>query len=409
MNCQARLDGGRTLLSLYRIEQVSTRRATRITSDEEERQRQGYEMVTTLRYALANGQPQCTSVLYNDADTPLLEVRYGPAATLWRVNLGWRRRQDKSIYGFNIDVTTGEWSKDAQAPVDPDDTPSQEGRAVQRIIPYVEDRKNCLVIQPQLPLDAAAMVTLQYALKRGIEAVFQLESSELAAEALPDPERRNAILLYESAEGGAGVLTRLASDLRTLQIVAQRALAICHYDSVSGQWTGPQDLTNTDAECEAGCYKCLLSYTNQLEHQTIDRRHAAVLDLLCRLTRCEGVRGAFGKTAEELFEALSNLSLSSLEQAWLAALREHGYHLPDKAQPRLADYGTQADFGYASVPALIYIDGPHHDTAHRRQIDATINRRLEEAGYTVVRFPKERDAWPAIFASHAFVFGTCKP
>lgn len=92
VNCQARLDGGRTLLSLYRIEQVSTRRATRITSDEEERQRQGYEMITTLRYALANGQPQCTSVLYSDAATPLLEVRYGPAATLWRVNLGWRRR-----------------------------------------------------------------------------------------------------------------------------------------------------------------------------------------------------------------------------------------------------------------------------------------------------------------------------
>ena len=56
VSCDARLDGGRAILNLYRIEQVSTQRANRITSDEEERQRQGYEMVTTLRYSEENGR-----------------------------------------------------------------------------------------------------------------------------------------------------------------------------------------------------------------------------------------------------------------------------------------------------------------------------------------------------------------
>ncbi len=130
---------------------------------------------------------------------------------------------------------------------------------VQRIIPFVEDRKNCLVVHPKVTLDEAARATFQYALKRGIETTFQLESSELAAEALPDLERRHAILFYESAEGGAGVLTRLASDPDALKAVARCALEMCHYASVSGHWTDHTDLTNLDEDCEAGCYKCLLA------------------------------------------------------------------------------------------------------------------------------------------------------
>ena len=337
VNCHAALDGGRSLLSLYRIEQVSTRRATRITSDEEERQRQGYEVITSLRFGQADGRPQCISVEYSEGGEALLELRYGPAATLWRVNLGWRRRKEKTIYGFNIDVTTGQWSKDQQAPEDADDDTSHEARVVQRIIPFVEDRKNCLVVHPKVTLDEAARATFQYALKRGIETTFQLESSELAAEALPDLERRHAILFYESAEGGAGVLTRLASDPDALKAVARGALEMCHYASVSGHWTDHTDLTNLDEDCEAGCYKCLLSYANQPEHKTIDRRDTAVLDLLCRLSRAEGERGAIGRSSAELFEALSNLSLSSLEQAWLAHVQECAYALPDKAQPLLED------------------------------------------------------------------------
>ena len=66
VQCHALLDGGRALLTLYRIEQVSTRRATRITSDEEERQRQGYEMMTTIRFAQADGRVQCLATRYSE-------------------------------------------------------------------------------------------------------------------------------------------------------------------------------------------------------------------------------------------------------------------------------------------------------------------------------------------------------
>ncbi|MGA8183565.1 MAG: DEAD/DEAH box helicase [Terriglobia bacterium] len=147
VNCDALLAGGRLLHDLYRIEQVSTRRATRITSDEEERQRQGYETITTLRFAQSNGQAKFVPVLYRENGEPLLEMRYGPAAMLWRINLGWRRRKEKSICGFNIDVTTGQWAKDEQAPEEADNGET-EARVPQRIVPFVEDRADFQQLVP---------------------------------------------------------------------------------------------------------------------------------------------------------------------------------------------------------------------------------------------------------------------
>ena len=54
------------------------------------------------------------------------------------------------------------------------------------------------------------------------------------------------------------------------------------------EWTGnrPTRDTLTDRgkhDCVKGCYRCLLSYFNQPEHETIDRHNPAALDFLCRL------------------------------------------------------------------------------------------------------------------------------
>jgi hypothetical protein len=66
------------------------------------------------------------------------------------------------------------------------------------------------------------MATLQAALKRGIEMTFQIEESELVAEPLPKQDERKALLFYEAAEGGAGVLTRLATEPGAMAQVAAR-------------------------------------------------------------------------------------------------------------------------------------------------------------------------------------------
>ena len=408
VSCDEPLDGGRRIDNLFRIEQVSTRRATRITSDEEERQRQGYEMVTTLRYSEEHGKPRVEAVSLEEGGEALLDLRYGPAATLWRINLGWRRREQKTIYGFSVDANTGEWTKDSQAPTDVEDDGVKEGKRVERITPFVEDTRNVLVLQPKSDVSGAAMISLQYALKRGIEQEFQLEEAELAAEPLPDRDNRIAILFYEAAEGGAGVLTRLANDPEAMRRIARKALTVCHYESPSDDWTSFSDLEDREPKCEAGCYRCLLSYYNQPDHKWIDRRDEAMLEILCRLTRAERMELTVASGTRDSYEEMMNACTSSLEKEWLRFLQQRDYYLPDRAQPYLPSYSTRPDFAYSHSQTLIYIDGPVHEEPFRESADAEINRRLRDAGYTVVRFPPNRSAWDDIAGEYAWVFGTGK-
>src|SRR5262249_62343245 len=98
-----------------------------------------------------------------------------------------------------------------------------------RVTPYVQDTRSCLRIDPVEPLAESQMASLQAALKNAIQVRYQLEDNELAAEPLPKANDRRLLLLYESAEGGAGVLRRLIDDPQALAAVAGKALEICHF------------------------------------------------------------------------------------------------------------------------------------------------------------------------------------
>ncbi|WP_153146444.1 DEAD/DEAH box helicase [Dechloromonas sp. H13] len=414
VSCNAPLADAKEVQNLYRIENVSTRRAERITANEEERVRQGYEMQTTIQFGEQEGRLQrLDSQLADDAGI-VLTLQYGPAATVWRMNFGWRRRKEKSVLGFMINPVTGHWVGGAEESGEPDPDAPPDRTPPQRIVPYVEDRRNVLIVRPPETFEMATMATLQYALKRGIEAVYQLEESELMAEPLPSRDNRQAILLYESAEGGAGVLTRLATEPEALVRVADEALRIMHYQRpADGVWN-PESLTQDVDEagnpiCEAGCYKCLLSYYNQPDHNVIDRQDAEndgkVLDILCRLTRAQGRTGTFGRSPEQQAGELARISGSSVEQAWLAYVDQHGHRRPDRGQESIPECNTCADFFYEDWKAAIYVDGPHHDEPVQREQDEAITRALEASGHYVVRFPKEQGRWPEIFAAHAGLFG----
>lgn len=277
--CGTSLTAAERLQSVFRVDNVETSPSERITANDEERQRRGFEIQTVFQWPMRNGAPDIRSIWMEYGEERLLRLDYGAAARLSRLNKGLKRRKIPAICGFFIDPDTGRWIKDPKNGSEDDGMGDPTGAKAQRIVPMVEDRKNAIVLTPGLPMSASEMATLQHALARGIQLVFELEEGEILGDPLPSREDRNVILLYEAMEGGAGVLNRLISEPDKVREVARRALELMHYTSPFD----PDDMAQTEDACVAGCYRCVLSYFNQPDHELIDRRSRTVFRFLCSL------------------------------------------------------------------------------------------------------------------------------
>ncbi|HET6378716.1 MAG TPA: DEAD/DEAH box helicase [Methylocella sp.] len=283
--CRAPMGGIHPIRNVLRIDNVETAPAERITANDEDRQRQGFDIQTVFAWPRREGAIDVATAVARDEAGPILLLSYGHGATISRLNKGLRRRKEKSIFGFVIDPATGRWVGSRNEGDDDDPTtPAQ-----QRVVPIVQDNKNALLLRlPGGPFSETAIATLQHALARGLEIVFQLEEGEVSTEPVPSRERRRAILLYEAAEGGAGVLGRLTNDPAALPRVARKALELMHFENIDAASTAADPdalMEDSNARCVAGCYRCLLSYYNQPDHELINRTDREVRLLLLRLAR----------------------------------------------------------------------------------------------------------------------------
>ncbi len=386
------------LRPLFRLQNVSTKRRDKINSDEEERMRLGYEIISALRFAEQGERPAYRTALVEKGGAALARLTYGHSATLWRINLGWSRRANREQYGFVLDMERGFWAKG--------DQPSDEGEPdplsprTQRVIPYVEDTRNCLLVEPVERLSIEEMASLQAALKSAVQVEYQLEDSELAAEPLPTPDKRGSILFYESAEGGAGVLRRLLDDPEALAHVAAEALALCHFDPQTG--ADRRRAPRAREDCEAACYDCLMSYYNQREHALLDRQK--IRDFLLALTQASVASSPVAHTRSEHLQRLLRLTGSNLEREWLRHLEARKHRLPSDAQLFLEACQTRPDFLYAEQKVAIYVDGPHHLYPERQARDREQTERMEDRGYRVLRFGLSDD-WAQIIARYPGIFG----
>ncbi len=403
-HCHARL--GVTQYGLLRLQTVFTRRRERISSDEEERRKSGFELEVSFRFADRGERAGFTTAQAVVGTTPVLELVHADAAVMRMANVGRRRRKHPGDRGFWLDLREGNWLSDKKATDTTVDTESldaaEDVKAKEKVTPYVEDRRNLVVLRLSAPAPEAVTATLRAALERAAEATFQLEGSELDSVDLPDDDGQGRMLLTESAEGGAGVLARLVEEPDALAGVARTALELIHYDPDTGADLGKAP--GARERCEKGCYDCLLSYSNQYEHRSIDRH--AVVPLLQQLMSAQVVSGAGGRDRPDQQAWLNALSDSGLERRFVDWLEEYGYRLPDDAQRTISLAEARPDLVYdlPGNPVAVFVDGPHHDDAHQRLRDGRAAERLENLGWTVVRVHHTED-WATLAARHTWLFG----
>ncbi len=388
--CGTSLGAADVVGATYRIENVATQPAEQITANDEERQRQGFDLQTTFEWAVRDREIDVRRASASDAEGEIARLAYGAGATITRLNKGLRRRADKKVLGFRIDPVSGFWARNEEEDADeraPDPTASPR----QWIVPSVQDRKNALLFRPAVesPSDTA-LVTVQHAILRGIEAEFQLEEGEMLAEPMPTRDARKGFLLYEATEGGAGVLTRLVNQEGSLADVAREALRIMHLDVGDGPLPeSPSDLADQPgAACVAACYRCLMSYYNQPDHEALDRRDEDARAMLLRLARA---RTAPRESRPSPAPGPAGGD-GSREERWRAEALRRGIPAPDPEPLAVGGRFLRCVWRKHYVAAVI-------EEANRAALPA-----LEDLGFEVVRF-EDPVGWRAAFARLASALG----
>jgi len=374
------------LTDLLPMSEVRAERVERISCEEEERVRQGYDIDTY--FAVDDGNlSRIRRAVVRASEGPLLNLRFIPAAQLVYLNRQWRSRRDE---GFPLGLTTGEWKRERDAV--PPFPPGAE--AVRRVKLFTTNTADALYIEPvaALALDPDGVLTLQYALKRAIENVFQIEPSEIGVSGMGNEAQPN-ILLFEAAEGSLGILSQLAESVTDFRAVIQEAKRLCRFDEAK--------------YCAPASYDDLLSYYNQRDHDRLDR--FLIRDALEKLLACEvNVTSPQFADYDAHYQALCR-SLdpsSSTERKFLDHLHANGLRLPDAAQRSVPGLYVQPDFFY-EPDVWVFCDGTPHDRPEVQADDEAKRQSIRSRGDDVFVW-HYREELAAKLATRADIFRRVK-
>jgi len=379
---------GTVLPRLIEMTEVQARAVESISCEEEERSRRGFDVTTY--FAIDTDLHDVRTLSLQSDDKELLTIKYIPAARLYFVNNGWRFYRDKE---FVIERKTGFWKKSPRV------TQTDEEKVtnpIEHVRLYTTDTADALYLHPSaaLGLTKVGILTLQYALKKAIENVFNIEPGEIAGELMGETEQPN-IMIYESAEGSLGVLSQIVDDLNRFRRVIEEAYHICYFDLDSAE----------ERKKPRASYDDLLSYYNQRHHRDIDRhliKGALEALMTCRPEAQGTTRESYEDHYQRILQGLD--PNSALELRFLNHLFERGIRLPDQAQYLVRDLYVQPDFFY-QPNVVVFVDGSVHDQQTVRDDDSRKRRALRHDGFRIIEYTY-RDNLDEIVQRNADIFTT---
>lgn len=343
----------------------------RISCIEEERAATRYEVSEYFRYT--KGIENTKSLIISNNGHKILNLIYDQATELIKLNRKMRRSQKGD--GFRINTANGVWvrEKDLEKP--------EIAENSKEVMIFARDTADTLYIQPlsNLELNPDQTVSLSYALKRGIEKVFQVEENEIGVSVIGNPEKPN-ILIYEASEGSLGILSLLVKEPGKLKQVFEESYRAMHFHPET------REETEEGKRIPKASYTDLLSYYNQPHHTILDRY--SIKEPLEKLMDCEFSEVQGNKNRDEQYKMLLETydKNSATEFKLIKFLYDNGYALPDKAQHFFENYFISADFVYKNggSPAFIFCDGSVHDLESVATDDQKKRDLLYDSGHDII-------------------------
>jgi very-short-patch-repair endonuclease len=379
--CKTSLVGEHPNPNAMQLPDMYAIRRFRITSDEEERMRLGYQIST--HYETGD---KIEEFEIKSKDNSLLTVKYEHNGKIIHINKGTiKNQEDGQESGFVLCTACNRWlfGEDRIDEHLDEDSPShcpknaKEDDIIRGIILFTVGTHDVATLN--LPPPEGLLppqiedyyVTLKEGLLQGMQIALNLDASEVDGFVVKRQAEQEGydIILYETAEGGIGAIKAI-TDTRGLESIIARTRELLHEkDERMG--------------CNKACYECLLNYYNQREHEKLDRN--LVLPTLKKLEHLEIAQRTTGNQPER-FEELLKTCGSELERNVLKKIREEALPLPDEGQHIIYDGDIRVakpDFFYEKYKIALFVDGPAHDEDYVKKDDEEKRKKLKALGYRV--------------------------
>jgi very-short-patch-repair endonuclease len=382
-------------VSVAFLESFEAEEFTRITSDEEQRERRFFIRRETL---LDDESRPCQIYAY-----PFVPLEYRPSSSILITN--WGRGEFGAMEGerFRICPECGRHrpphpndERGEPSPWDEQHARFCHGQPELVVLGYQFETDVLAASIPAEPVASAASAMFDEALLRTVaEALLvgaterlEVEPGEVGAFVRRAGSGRiqAQVILYETVPGGAGYLEEMA---RELPQVAHAA-----YDRLFGH------------VCRRACYRCLKRYGNQRWHGAFDKER--VRDLLFHLAQeppLDGRPGTAGDGAEILAATLEErrqeveaaqverhpkTEPTPIERALLEAIRRRD-DLPEPAAQHEVRDGdrlvTVPDYAYPDLRIAIFCDGyMYHGNPDTLEADAQKRNFLQSQGWVVLTY-----------------------